>query len=116
DLVVIAEIDLAQPARLRSAAAKILPPRQLQTGRAAIGAAGMVDEIVRQGIDLDAELDVPDLVPGRTLVGARCDAGLRGERAEGSDDQPGGERDARHGSIRSDGALAAPGNVRYNVR
>src|SRR6266436_5854786 len=64
-LVVIAEIHLAQPVRVRPAAAIVLPAGQRRRRRAAIGAAGIIDVVVRQIGEVGAELDVPDFAPGR---------------------------------------------------
>src|SRR5262249_25212284 len=48
ELVVIAEIDLAQAAWLGPAAPEVAPVGKRQRGRTAVGAAGIVGELVRQ--------------------------------------------------------------------
>src|SRR5437016_2624274 len=55
ELIVIAEIDLAQSARLRPATAEFAPPAKRQSGRPAIGAAGVINEFVRQLLDMGAQ-------------------------------------------------------------
>src|SRR5262249_51411551 len=83
ELVVVAEIDLAQPARLSAAAAKIAKAHQRQRWRAAVGAAGLVDEAVRQLDDRRTRLQVPDFEPRPPLRGAcggRRRSGKEGDR------------------------------------
>src|SRR5262249_47143511 len=67
-------------------------------GRTAIGAAGVIDVIVGHRIDLGAELDVPDFVPGRPLVGAGSEGRGGGNHAERGGGQPASETAATHGS------------------
>src|SRR5262249_8287357 len=69
ELVVVAEINLAQAARLGTAALEVLPPGERRRGRATIVAAGVVGELVRDIGDRHAELEVPYLQPVRPLLG-----------------------------------------------
>src|SRR5215510_94423 len=69
ELVVIAEIDLAQAAGLGTAALEVAPAGERRRGRPAAGATGVVGELVGKIGDRSAELEVPDLEPVRPLLG-----------------------------------------------
>src|SRR5262245_23699449 len=68
ELVVVAEIDLAQAVRLGPAAPIVTEAGERHRGWPAAGAAGVVGELVGQIGDRAAELEVPDLQPVRPLL------------------------------------------------
>ena len=71
EFVVVAEIDFAQAACFRPAAAEILPAGERDRGRSAARAAGIVRELVRQFVGRRAEFEVPDFKLRRTLLSMR---------------------------------------------
>ena len=68
EFVVIAEVDFPQPVRLRPAAPDLAPAVERRRRRPAIGAAGIVDELVGQCLDLRSEPQIPDFASRRPVA------------------------------------------------
>src|SRR5215470_8257349 len=68
ELIVIPEIHFTQPVWVGAATPVVPPASERRRRRTAIGAAGVIDIIVRQVGNFRAKLDVPDFMPHGPIV------------------------------------------------